>query len=63
MYYKELYSKKDDGNLPQLIVAADENMQSRYVVQRILQLREEGVALEDIAILFRSSYLSFDVEI
>ena len=63
MYYKELYSKKENGNLPQLVVAADENMQSRYVVQRILQLREEGVPLDEMAILFRSSYLSFDLEI
>jgi DNA helicase-2/ATP-dependent DNA helicase PcrA len=38
-------------------------MQSRFVVQKILELREEGYALEDTAVLFRSSFLSFDLEI
>jgi DNA helicase-2/ATP-dependent DNA helicase PcrA len=63
MYYKELYTKKAGGQLPQLVRAENENMQSRYVVQKILQLREEGVDLKDIAVLFRSSFLSFDLEI
>jgi DNA helicase-2/ATP-dependent DNA helicase PcrA len=49
--------------MPQLIVAENENMQSKFVVQRILELREEGVPLEQIAVLFRSSFLSFDLEI
>ena len=31
--------------------------------QRVLELREEGVELNDIAVLFRSSFLSFDLEI
>jgi DNA helicase-2/ATP-dependent DNA helicase PcrA len=32
-------------------------------VQKVLELREEGVPLADIAVLFRSGYLSFDLEI
>jgi len=32
-------------------------------VQRILELREAGITLNDIAVLFRSSYLSFNLEI
>ncbi|HTR80540.1 MAG TPA: ATP-dependent helicase [Bacteroidota bacterium] len=63
MYYKELYSKKDGGHLPQLVIAENENMQSRFVVQKILELREEGIPLEEMAVLFRSSFLSFDLEI
>jgi DNA helicase-2/ATP-dependent DNA helicase PcrA len=38
-------------------------MQSRFVVQKTLELREQGVPLDDIAVLFRSSFLSFDLEI
>jgi len=49
--------------LPQLVVAENENMQSRYLVQKILELREQGIALEDMAVLFRSSFHSFDLEI
>jgi DNA helicase-2/ATP-dependent DNA helicase PcrA len=60
---KHLYSNRKEGSLPQLIVAQNEQMQSRYVVQKVLELREEGVPLDDIAVLFRSSFLSFDLEI
>ena len=63
LYYKELFSKKEGGHLPQLVIAENENMQSRFVVQKILDLREEGVPLEEMAVLFRSSFLSFDLEI
>ena len=63
MYYKELYTKKSGGSMPQLVSAESENMQSRYVVQKILELREQGIPLEEMAVLFRSSFLSFDLEI
>ena len=38
-------------------------MQSRFVAQRILELREEGVELGEMAVLFRSSFHSFDLEL
>ncbi len=63
MYYKELYTKKPGGNLPHLVVAEAENLQSRFVVQKILELREQGIPLEEMSVLFRSSFLSFDLEI
>lgn len=63
MYTKVLYTKKSGGSLPQLVAAETENMQSRYVVQKILEFREMGIPLEDMAVLFRSSFHSFDLEI
>lgn len=63
MYFKELYTRKPGGEPPQLVVAENENMQSRFVVQRILALREEGVPLEEMAVLVRSSFHSFDLEV
>lgn len=62
-YEKELYSRKKAGEKPAIVAAENENVQSKFVVQRILELREAGVPLNDIAVLFRSSYLSFDLEI
>ncbi|MCL4538857.1 MAG: ATP-dependent helicase [Bacteroidetes bacterium] len=62
-YEKELYSRKKTGGKPVLVGAETENVQSKFVVQRILELREAGITLNDIAVLFRSSYLSFDLEI
>lgn len=60
---KHLFTRKIGGELPGIISAANENMQSRFIVERILELREEGVQLNDISILFRSSYHSFNLEI
>ncbi|MBI3604348.1 MAG: ATP-dependent helicase [Nitrospirae bacterium] len=62
-YSKHLFTRKLDGPLPVLVQAAGENAQSRFVAQKILELREEGVPLDEIAVLFRSSFHSFDLEI
>ncbi len=62
-YSKELFTSKPGGELPSIVVAQSENLQSRFVVQKVLELREQGIPLNDMAVLFRSSYLSFDLEI
>jgi len=62
-YTKALFTRRMGDLRPLLIRAEDEHMQSRFVAQRILELREEGVALDEIAVLFRSSFHSFDLEL
>ncbi len=62
-YTKNLFTKKDSGFQPALIEADSERYQSRFVAQKILELREEGVPLTEMAVLFRSSFHSFDLEI
>ena len=62
-YEKHLFTSKKEGESPLLIQAESEQMQSRFICQRVLELREEGVPLWDIAVLFRSSFHSFDLEI
>jgi DNA helicase-2/ATP-dependent DNA helicase PcrA len=62
-YTKHLFTRKLDGPLPVLVEAAGENAQSRFIAQKILELREEGVPLSEMAVLFRSSFHSFDLEI
>ncbi len=62
-YKKRLFSRLDGGQAPVLVRAHDENEQSRFVAQRIEELRAEGVPLNEIAVLFRSSSHSFDLEI
>jgi DNA helicase-2/ATP-dependent DNA helicase PcrA len=62
-YTKVLFTQRRGQFQPLLVRAADEHMQSRFIAQRILELREEGVELSDIAILFRSSFHSFDLEL
>ncbi len=62
-FKKRLYSRIEGGQPPVVVSAHDENEQSRFVAQRIADLREEGVPLSEIAVLFRSSSHSFDLEI
>ena len=62
-YTKILFTQRRSEVRPLLVRAQDEHMQSRFVAQRILELREEGVELGEIAVLFRSSFHSFDLEL
>ena len=62
-FEKNLYTKKQEGNLPVFFDCPDENSQSTLVVDKILELREEGVALNNIAVLFRSGWHSNDLEV
>ena len=48
---------------PVFLQALNEREQSRFICQRILELREEGVPLDDISILFRSGWHSTELEI
>ncbi len=62
-FKKRLYSQIPGGEQPVVVSARDENEQSQFVAQRIAELREAGVPLSGIAVLFRSSSHSFDLEI
>jgi DNA helicase-2/ATP-dependent DNA helicase PcrA len=62
-YTKNLFTTRGQGEMPALVQALDESEQSQFVTQRILDLREEGVPLSEMAVLFRSSFHSFDLEI
>ncbi len=62
-FEKTLYTRKKGNKLPVFIDAADEHCQSRYVADKILELREEGAELGDIAVLFRSGWHSNDLEV
>ncbi len=62
-YSKTLFTRQGEGPLPSLAQAGGENAQSRFIAQKILELREEGMALDEIAVLFRSSFHAFDLEL
>jgi DNA helicase-2/ATP-dependent DNA helicase PcrA len=62
-YEKELFTRRMAEEKPKLISAENERQQSLFIVQEILELREQQVPLEEIAVLFRSAFLSFDLEI
>ena len=62
-YSKTLFTQKTGGSIPVLVSARDENSQSLVVVRKIQELIDQGVALNQIAVLFRAGFHSFDLEI
>lgn len=62
-YTKDLWTDRTAGEAPALVTVRDENDQARYVVERILEKREEGVALKAQAVLFRASHHSGPLEV
>jgi DNA helicase-2/ATP-dependent DNA helicase PcrA len=62
-YSKKLFTRITGGSTPLLVEADDENDQSLFVVSKIQQLCRQGIALDQIAVLFRAGYHSFDLEI
>jgi len=62
-YSKILFTRKSGGSLPLLVTTRSENRQSRFVVQKIREIHRKGIPLNQIAVLFRASFHSFDLEI
>jgi DNA helicase-2/ATP-dependent DNA helicase PcrA len=62
-FSKSLWTMKGGVDAPWLVTARDEQQQTRFVVDRILELHEEGMPLREIAILVRAGYMSADLEI
>ena len=59
---KELWSSRGDGSLPVLVTCSDEDAQTTYVIDQILDRREKGVPLKQQAVLFRASHHSMSME-
>ena len=55
--------KKSKGFLPALIPCRDVEQQSAFIASRILELRDEGVSLEEIGVLYRSHYHSLELQL
>ncbi len=62
-YQKYLFSRKIGGTRPLLVDTINERGQSRFVTEKILELQQRGIPLSQIAVLFRASFHSFDLEI
>jgi DNA helicase-2/ATP-dependent DNA helicase PcrA len=62
-FTKNLWTKRAGGDRPWLVTVRDEHEQTRFVVDRILELHEEGIPLREMCVLFRAGYMSADLEI
>jgi len=62
-FEKKLFTRKSGNTLPLFVDLRNENDQSRYIADKILELREKGLELKDMAVLFRSGWHSNDLEV
>ncbi len=62
-YEKRLFTRKEGGRPPVLVDTGSENNQSLFVVDKIKEVVRTGVPLDNIAVLFRAGFHSFDLEI
>lgn len=61
-YAKRLFTRRGGGPVPELVRCGSEADQSLFVLEHLGERLNEGVALNDVAVLFRSAFLSFDLE-
>lgn len=62
-YDKALFTDVAGGDQPLLVDVTDETDQADCIVERVLELREAGEELRDMAVLFRSGFHSNLVEL
>jgi DNA helicase-2/ATP-dependent DNA helicase PcrA len=61
-FRKELQAVRGDGPDPAVVGVDDVFEQASFVAQRILELRDEGANLGEIAVLYRSHYQSLELQ-
>jgi DNA helicase-2/ATP-dependent DNA helicase PcrA len=61
-FRKELQAVRGDGPDPAVVGVDDVFEQAAFVAQRILELRDEGESLSEIAVLYRSHYQSLELQ-
>ncbi|MEK1903076.1 MAG: ATP-dependent helicase [Rhizobium sp.] len=62
-FTKNLWTERESPERPRLVTVRDENDQARYVADKVLDNREEGVKLKGQAVLFRASHHSGPLEV
>lgn len=59
---KKLFSKNPPGDKPVVAKVCDARQEASFVLQNIWELQNNGIPLNEIAVLYRSSYLTPEVE-
>jgi DNA helicase-2/ATP-dependent DNA helicase PcrA len=62
-FTKNLRTERTSSTKPRLVAVRDEADQARYIVERVLENREEGSLLKQQAVLFRTSSHSGPLEV
>jgi len=61
-YEKTLRARRDDGMRPAVVACSYPEQEAAFVAERILQLRDEGIELRNVAILYRAHSHRLSVE-
>lgn len=61
-FKKELLHVRQGDMKPVVVPAQSANQEAEFIAQRILELRDEGVPLREMAVLFRASHHSQQIE-
>lgn len=61
-FRKELVASRASGIKPGVVPLEDSNQQALFIAQRILELREEGIDLNQIAVLYRAHFHSMELQ-
>jgi DNA helicase II / ATP-dependent DNA helicase PcrA len=62
-YTKTLFTKREGELRPMVFAGANEREEAAFIVRTVSKLLAKGVALPDIAVLFRSSFHSYKLEL
>jgi DNA helicase-2/ATP-dependent DNA helicase PcrA len=62
-FTKNLWTERASGAKPQLVSVRDEADQAGFIVERVLENREQGILLKEQAVLFRASHHSGPLEV
>ncbi len=62
-FTKTLFTSIEGDILPKLFTARDEREEARFIVKTIKKLHQQGIDIENIAVLFRSGFHSYKLEL
>ncbi len=62
-FNKRLRTHRPAGALPAVVPCRDVEMQAEFVAQRTLELRDEGVPLSEVAVLYRAHSHSMEIQV
>jgi DNA helicase II / ATP-dependent DNA helicase PcrA len=62
-FAKELAPSRKSGLKPALVACTDAAQQSAFIAQRVLELHEEGVSMNQVAVLYRSHFHALELQL
>ena len=62
-YTKCLYTSREDGEMPRVVDTRTQREQALFICRAIKEQTDQGLSINEIAVLFRAAYHSFELEL